>query len=163
MILQLNREALLGINPYAGNYRPGDVDIRGSGHQPPGAHLVAELVEDLCDYVNDNWKSKLAIHLASYVMWRINWIHPFADGNGRTSRALAYLILCIKLGYLLPGAQTIPDQISKNKEPYYDALEAADKAWKNNVTNVSDMENLLGGMLAAQLRDIHRQATGVNS
>jgi len=78
----------------AGNYRPSDIKIEGSRHQPVGAHLVPEKVEELCDYVNEHWDLS-AIHLAAYVMWRLNWIHPFADGNGRTSRALSYLILCI--------------------------------------------------------------------
>ena len=50
--------------------------------------MVAELVEDMCDYVNENWEAKSAIHLAAYIMWRLNWIHPFADGNGRLSRFL---------------------------------------------------------------------------
>ncbi|HET9282483.1 MAG TPA: Fic family protein [Candidatus Angelobacter sp.] len=53
---------------------------------------------------------KSAIHLAAYVIWRLNWIHPFADGNGRTSRALSYLVLCTRLGERLPGTVTIPDQ-----------------------------------------------------
>jgi Fic family protein len=86
LILGLQREALLGISSYAGNYRPGGVAIEGSKHQPVGAHLVPELVEDMCDYINDHWNESTPIHLASYLMWRLNWIHPFADGNGRTSR-----------------------------------------------------------------------------
>jgi Fic family protein len=88
LILGLQREALAGISAYAGNYRPGGVAIQGSKHEPVGAHLVPELVEDLCDYVNDHWTESSPIHLASYLMWRLNWIHPFADGNGRTSRII---------------------------------------------------------------------------
>jgi fido (protein-threonine AMPylation protein) len=34
--------------------------------------------------------------------------HPFADGNGRTARAVAYVVLGIKLDSLLSGAPTIP-------------------------------------------------------
>ena len=30
---------------------------------------------------NDNWDDSTPVHLASYVMWRLNWIHPFTDGN----------------------------------------------------------------------------------
>lgn len=97
-ILSLHREALQGISSYAGNFRPGDVEIDGSRHDPVGAHLVPELVEDLCDYVNDNWNTASAVHLASYVMWRLNWIHPFADGNGRTSRILSFVVLSVKIG-----------------------------------------------------------------
>jgi Fic family protein len=77
--------------------------------------------------VNDHWSSTSAVHLAAYVLWKLNWIHPFADGNGRTARAVAYVVLSIKLDSLLPGAPTIPEQIAGNKRPYYEALEVADK------------------------------------
>lgn len=117
-VLHLHRIALEGISSYAGNYRPAGIRIGGSKHQPVGAHLVPEKVEQLCDYVNENW-GKSPIYLAAYALWQLNWIHPFTDGNGRTSRALSYMILCIRLGYRLPGTNTIPDQISKDKSPYY--------------------------------------------
>lgn len=161
-ILGLQREALAGISSYAGNFRPAGVAIEGSKHEPPGAHMVPELIEDLCDYVNDNW-DRTAIHLASYVMWRLNWIHPFADGNGRTSRITSYVVLCIRLGSVLPGLPTIPDQITKNRQPYFDALDAADAAYRDGRIDVSKMEELLSGMLAKQLHGAYEQAGGISS
>jgi fido (protein-threonine AMPylation protein) len=116
-LLKLNRDALDGISSYAGNYRPGPIEIKGSKHQPPGAHMVPELVEELCDYVNANWATQTAMHLASYVMWKLNWIHPFADGNGRTSRTASCLVLCLKIGYLLPGKKTIRIKYRATKTP----------------------------------------------
>ena len=160
-ILGLQRTALEGLSLYAGNFRPGAVEIGDSKHTPPGAHLVPELVEGLCDYVNDSWKDKSALHLSAYVMWRLNWIHPFADGNGRTSRAASYLVLCIKSGFLLPGKDTIPEQIAHNKPPYYAALEDADRAWREGALDLSAMEALLSAALARQLADYHRAATGL--
>lgn len=71
--------------------------------------MVPHLVEELCDYVNNNWEQASAIHLASYVMWRLNWIHPFTDGNGRTSRILPYVVLSAKINGVLPGTPQIPD------------------------------------------------------
>lgn len=68
LILGLQREALAGISSYAGNYRPGGVAIEGSKHEPVGAHLVPELVEDMCDYVNEHWEESTPIHLAAYLM-----------------------------------------------------------------------------------------------
>lgn len=158
LILQLNRIALEGISAYAGNYRPSEIKIEGSRHRPVGAHLVPEKMEELCDYVNENW-NKSAIHLAAYVMWRLNWIHPFADGNGRTSRALSYLVLCIRLGEKLPGTLTVPDQISRNKSPYYEALEAADHACSEGQLQLARLEDLLKSLLAAQLVSILKAAT----
>ena len=117
--------------------------FRGSRHEPVGAHLVPELVEDLCDYVNDNWEQSTPIHLAAYVMWRLNWIYPFADGNGRTSRIVSYVVLSVRAGSVLPGTPTIPDQIVDNRNPYFDAFDAADNAWREGRVDVSKMEDCL--------------------
>ncbi len=120
----------------------------------------AVLVEEFCDYVNDNWAKKSPIHLAAYVMWKHNWIHPFSDGNGRTSRCVSYLVLCVKLGYRLPGRETVPERIAVDKSPYYQALDAADAAWKAGKVDVSSMEALLSATLAQQLVAVHSDATG---
>lgn len=153
-IMALNRAALEGLERFAGVYRPGAVKIGGSKHTPPAAHLVPELVEELCDYVNEHW-GRSPIHLASYVMWRLNWIHPFVDGNGRTTRTTSFVVMCVRLGYRVPGSDTIPDQISRNKEPYYDALELADARYdREQKIDVSAMETLLGSLLANQLATV---------
>lgn len=150
----LHRAALLGLSGYAGNWRPAGVTIGASKHQPPDAFQVPERIEELCDYVNENWH-RSALHLASYVMWKLNWIHPFTDGNGRTSRAASYLILCVRMGYLLPGRLTIPEQIEADKTPYYRALESSDLAWADGKIDVSKMKELLSAMLAMQLVGVH--------
>jgi Fic family protein len=160
-ILSLQRAAMDGLSSYAGLWRPAGIEIGKSEHTPVGAHLVPELVEGLCDYVNENW-NRSAIHLASYCMWRLNWIHPFTDGNGRTSRALSYLVLSVRLGYVLPSSvgYTIPDQIVEKRAPYYEALEAADRAWKGDIVDLAAMEKLLESMLAAQLLSVFQKAVG---
>ena len=145
---------------FAGNFRPAGVKIEGSKHEPPGAHLVPELIEDLCDYVNDHWQPSTPIHLAAYVMWRLNWIHPFADGNGRTSRIVSYVVLSVRAGAILPGTPTIPDQIVDNRSPYFDALDAADVACSDGRLNVSKMEELLGALLARQLTSFYQSVGG---
>ena len=160
LILSLHREALAGISTFAGLYRPAGVSIEKSKHIPPGAHLVAELVEDMCEYVNGQWQSKAALHLAAYVMWRLNWIHPFADGNGRTSQITSYVALTISTGYILPGSPSIPDQIVSDRTGYFHALDQADEACRAGNVDVTAMEDLLGGMLARQLAGFYRSAGG---
>jgi Fic family protein len=159
MIMQLHAAALDGLSSFAGRYRPAGVEIQGSKHQPVGAHHVAEMVEDMCDYVNANWNDKPAIHLAAFVMWRLNWVHPFDDGNGRTSRTVSFIVLCVRLGFRLPGRHTIPEQIAENKAPYYKALEAADNAHQEGRIDVSKLEHLLEAMLADQLIEVYNTAT----
>ncbi len=157
-ILELNRIALEGLSRDAGRYRPSDVEIKGSKHKPVPAFRVPGLVEELCDYVNEN-RDRSPIHLSAYVMWRLNWIHPFVDGNGRTTRMISFVVLCAKLGYRVPGTNTIPEQISQDKKPYYDALEQADLACeKNGQMDVTAMEQLLGEFLAKQLAGVIRDA-----
>src|ERR1039457_7717664 len=57
-LLHLHRIALDGISSFAGNWRPAGIEIGRSKHEPPPAFLVPELVEDLCDYVNEKWTEK---------------------------------------------------------------------------------------------------------
>ncbi len=114
--LELSRLAIEGTNEFAGVYRPHEIGIEGSKHQPPPAKDVPALVEEMCDYVSESWH-RSPIHLAAYIMWRVNWIHPFSDGNGRTARALSYAALCIRMGYRLPGEKTIPAPIAEDKFP----------------------------------------------
>ena len=159
----LHREALQGISEFAGNWRPSGVEIEGSAHLPVGAHLVAEKIEELCDYLNEHHHDRTAIQLAAYVMWRLNWIHPFTDGNGRTSRVFSYVVLCVKLGFPLGGTNSIPEQIVANRVPYFEALEAADAAWKRDVIDLTAMEQLLARLLAVQLTGVFDLATGKHS
>jgi Fic family protein len=106
----------------------------------------------MCEYVNLRWSEKSPIHLAAYILWKLNWIHPFADGNGRTARAISYVVLSIRANSLYPGTNTIPEQIAADKTPYYEALERADAAWKaGGGIDVSVLEKMLSQMLATQL------------
>jgi Fic family protein len=152
VLMQLHSVALEGIHMFAGTFRNGVATIHGSHHDPVPAFRVADEVADMCDYVNQHWVDKSALHLAAYMLWKLNWIHPFADGNGRTARAISYIVLSIRLHSLLPGTNTIPDQIAADKNPYYEALELADKEWKlTGAVDVSALEKMLSQMLAIQL------------
>lgn len=160
LVQQLQSIAVEGIDPRPGEWRQGRVQITKSAHSPPGPHLVASLVQEMCDYVNDNWHEKTAFHLAAYVMWRLNWIHPFFDGNGRTSRVSSYIVLSTALKTVLPGSPSIPQQIQDDRSTYFRALEAADESFAKGVLDVSVMEGCLRNMLARQLLSVIEQADG---
>jgi hypothetical protein len=70
------------------------------------------------------------------------------------------LALCVRLGFPLPGKTTIPEQIVANRQPYCDALDHADAAWKEDGRiDVSKIESLISDMLARQLLGIHDAAS----
>jgi hypothetical protein len=104
----------------------------------------------MCDDANGNtdWKP---VQTAAFLLWKLAWIHPFGGGNGRTARAVAYLALCVRLGFRLPGKSTITEYLDANRGRYFGALTDADAAWKNGVVDVSRMESLLEEMLRRQL------------
>ena len=152
LILALHRLAVEGIEASAGQWRNVPVDIAGSRHQPPHESRVPELMEELCDHVNDHLATAPPVELAAWTLWRICWIHPFADGNGRTARAVAYLVLCVAHGAHLPGRETIPALIVENKAPYYDALEAVDVTLDDGgEADISAMADYMEALLVRQL------------
>jgi Fic family protein len=160
LILDLQREAVKGIEAEPGEIRKNPVGIHKSKHTPPPPHLVTTHLTEFCDYINDNWHERTAFYLSAYAMWRLNWIHPFTDGNGRTSRALSYVLLSIKLGYVMPGFPAIPQQIETDNSHYIEALEMADEAARNGEEDISEMEKMIRAMLAKQLLSVIDQAGG---
>lgn len=160
LILDLQREAVKGIEAEPGQLRRTQVGIHGSAHNPPPPHMVEYYLTEFCEYVNDNWHERTAFYLSAYAMWRLNWIHPFTDGNGRTSRSLSYVLLNLKLGYLLPGVPSIPQQIEIDNDHYIVALEQADQSHADGVQDVSEMEQMIRSMLAKQLLSVIDDAGG---
>jgi Fic family protein len=151
VIKHLHYHIIKDIYSCAGQYRNRGVRIRGSKHTPPAPQYVEGLVQEMCDLANNNteWKP---IETAAYLLWRLNWIHPFGGGNGRTSRGVSYLALCTRLGFRLPGQLTIPEQLGKNRERYQAALEDADEAaLVHSTTDFSRMTTLLSELLEVQL------------
>lgn len=153
IILDLHEHATRGIYSDAGQLRDAPVYIQGTQHVPPPHREVLLYLREMVDYVNDNWH-RTPLHLCSYLMWRCNWIHPFFDGNGRTTRAISYLVFVARLGYEPGGSPTWVDMIAADKFPYYDALDAADESLNGKTFDVSAMEALVSRLLAKQLMSI---------
>jgi Fic family protein len=82
-------------------------------------------MDDFVNMVNRNWDTTDAVFLATFVLWRLNNIHPFINGNGRTARAACYFVLCLKAGALLPGETILPELIKLNREEHVVALQRA--------------------------------------
>jgi Fic family protein len=160
LLLELQRLAVNQIYRCAGHFRDDKVIIQGVVHIPPLHSEVKDQVSQMCDYVNSHWEDRSAVHLSAFAMWRLNWIHPFFGGNGRTARAFSYLVLCAGLGFAIPGPKTIPEFILEDRSPYYEALRMADASVVAGDFDVSRMEVLISSLLAKQLKSVHDQATG---
>ena len=104
--------------------------------------------------VHENWT--LVDHptyLAAYALWRLNWIHPFVEGNGRTARAACYYLICMKHGSLLPGRKIVPERIRESRQRYVDSLRVADQAWERGELDVTPLAEYLADLLKAQLTE----------
>jgi len=101
--------------------------------------------------IHENWYIWTPTELAAYGLWRLNWIHPFIEGNGRTARAACYYLLCVRSGALLPGKRIVPERIRDDRDGYEAALKSADQAWDEGNLDFSQMEDYLATLLYAQL------------
>src|SRR5580698_6198639 len=138
MLWALNYAAVSNIAQFGGRYREEPIYV--GNHTPPHFKDVPNLMDRFFSVVHENWDIQdHPTALAAYALWRLNWIHPFVEGNGRTARAACYYLLCLKHGQLLPGVKIVPERIRDNRARYYDALEAADRAWENGALDVSDL------------------------
>lgn len=143
-LLDLQKLAVKGIYPCAGQYRDArtTITISDSEHVPPEAAFVPSHVVELLDYINETRDKVPALERAAYALWRLNWIHPFRGGNGRTSRCLTYLILCLDLKMMLPGLPTLPSLIYDRRKEYVAALKAADASLRELKAKATEEDRL---------------------
>ena len=88
----------------------------------PEAKKVPNLCKDLLEWIDKSEKKEInPIIVAGIVHQEIAAIHPFADGNGRTSRALATLIL-YKRGYDFRRLFALEDYYNRDRQAYYKAI-----------------------------------------
>ncbi len=125
--IDLNRKSLLDLHylilrgidrENAGKYRSVQVYISGSKHVPPQPYMIEKLMEDFFIWYDDAKKKVHPVILAAEVHQRVVSIHPFIDGNGRTSRLLMNLIL-LQHHYVIANIRS--DATTKSE--YYKALE----------------------------------------
>jgi Fic family protein len=128
-VLEIHRLILKNINePGAGHYRKENVMILRAIHLPPSAVKIPKLMSEFIQWYYE-YKTKLsAVELAVWVHYKLVYIHPFIDGNGRTARLLMNLIL-LQRGY--PPAVIL----NIDRKKYYRVLKEADREQYTNFFN----------------------------
>ena len=120
-VLSLHQVVLKGIDySNAGKYRNVQVLIKGSSYTPPAPYMVPKQMEDFFIWYKQNRKKLHPIILAAEMHERLVTIHPFIDGNGRTSRLLMNLIL-LQHGFVIANIKGD----NSSRLAYYTALEEA--------------------------------------
>jgi Fic family protein len=142
-----------------GRYRNIEVKIADKAgnvaHQPPPWQSVPGWMQRFFRDLSSVWTSGDALDVASYALWRINWIHPFRNGNGRTARAFCYACLSLKMGVVLPGQVTVVDQIMANRQRYQQALRTADDTYHQTAQpDLSGMKQFLHDLLVIQINSV---------
>lgn len=103
----------------AGRYRTVPVMISGSTHIPPQPYLIEKQMEDfILRFKQMEAENVHTVLIAAYLHDELVRIHPFIDGNGRTSRLLMNLYL-LRHGYVIITLKGSNDA----KVSYYMALE----------------------------------------
>lgn len=120
----------LDIPDAAGRLRRADEDIVVGNaitgetvHRPPHADCLGSFMDNLCVFFNEQ-NAKVFIHpiiKAIVVHYLLAYYHPFADGNGRTARALFYWYM-MKSNYWLVQYLSISRVIIKSKKRYEKAF-----------------------------------------
>lgn len=145
----LNFHAIACLHTNAGEFRPCEVQV--GDYLPPAHYRVQAQMDDFINMVNRRWEETDPVVLAAFVLWRLNHIHPFINGNGRTARAACYLVLCIKAGGLLRGEPILPELLKNNRDEYVAALKHADTTSKNGKLDLSILHSLISRLLDVQL------------
>lgn len=125
-LLQAHKLMMNDLIKESGRFRSGGVGVfdgKQVVHIAPPADIVPQLIADLFEWYKT---SPLHILIKSCIFhYEFEFIHPFADGNGRIGRMWHTLLLSQwnSLFAWLPIEELIKDQ----QQDYYNALAAADK------------------------------------
>ena len=105
----------------AGRYRT--IQVRVGRHHPPAAADVSGLMFELLEWWNKKAPELSPALSSSILHYQFEWIHPFADGNGRTGRALALWEL-YRRGFDSHHIFSVDEYYWEDRPAYYRALDA---------------------------------------
>ena len=167
LLKELHRSGTLFLLEQPGEYRDIDVVVKNASgvivHTPPSWDKVPAEMDKFWVELPDTWRDLPAAEAAALCLWKINWIHPFKNGNGRTARAFCYACLCLKAGFILPGSPTVIDLMMNNRDEYDRCLRDADIAFQSRgVPDTSKTSRFLDDLLVVQLSSV-RLRNGVTS
>ena len=126
-LLAAHRQLMLGLLDHPGVYRSRGVGVMGDGkvlHMAPQANRVPKLMGQLFDWLGNTREHPL---IASSVFhYELEFIHPFADGNGRMGRLWQTLLL----SRWQPAFAWLPVEslVHQQQQAYCQALNASTKA-----------------------------------
>jgi Fic family protein len=151
VIKALNYHAISCLHVSAGEFRPGEVTV--GTYRPPLHFQVPALMQMFTNQVNRFWDTLDPVTTAALVLWRLNHIHPFVNGNGRTARVTSYYVLCLKAGGWLPGTKLMPERIVERRPDYVAALQAVDASFDAGALDLAPLHSLISSLLDEQLNE----------
>ena len=158
-LCELHRTGTLFLLKRPGVYRDTPVIVQNTStgdvlHRPPPHGEVPRWMSEFYEELKAQWMGGDALDVAAFALWRVNWVHPFKNGNGRTARAFAYACLCGHLGVILPGAPTVIDQIMVTRDEYEVCLRTGDKADEAGKRDLAPMKDYLNRLLQIQISSL---------
>ncbi|MFZ2199438.1 MAG: Fic family protein [Microgenomates group bacterium] len=135
ILMEMHRLTVKGLLPAeeSGSYRSVKVVIRNTEtreitFRPPGPLDVPFLIDDLFAWLSS--KEGRDVHpllRAGILHYELVRIHPFTDGNGRTARAMALLLLFLE-GYEVKKFFALEEYYDLHPEEYYSALQSVSQS-----------------------------------
>jgi len=114
-------------------------------HVAPPAKIVPELMDKLFDYIKKDKETSWLIK-ACVFHYELEFIHPFADGNGRMGRLWQQVLL--KQEDPVFGFLPVESLIRENQKRYYSVLAACDKAADSTLFVEFSLECILKSLRA---------------
>jgi Fic family protein len=119
----------------AGRFRAIPVYIsNGKGDEPvftpPAFDAVPGLVDEMADHLQRVQDAPAPV-TAALAHARLAGIHPFKDGNGRTARIIAALVI-YRGGYRAPEFTSLEEWWGSHRSDYYAAFECLGKVWDDS-------------------------------